>query len=555
MVESKNLKLKLGLCGLALTSFLALNSRANTVHADTVNGGNASAITWDSDQDDSQVVKEDSQQQMPAQSEHVQAPAVQSVPVQNKVEQPAQKQATVQSNVQNRQSQPNVAVANVSSTQAMPNRAEKSIVRQSNVETSTVNRLNADSAYNNQANVSVKVANLDATIPTRITNPQNNQVIVHYVKTNGQSAGLADQMIDVTKSGTFNYNVPAGYQLSNPKYTNTETTHDVTYTGILTESEYQNPDTISADKLKHVTFLTNLGSTVGFPGISVDNPFLFSDGRLDNGSNYLTGQQLLDAGFSLDDLKNSMIYYYASAHHPEDIAAAGDTDYSPSGEFENGKYYGRWPGHIMDQRLYPVNEFYDNNSFIMSDNLTKIDKILTNLKKYEWNEYGLDDPDHPTDHNRPYTKDFSDYYVITYSPMSDAKYNYVEPVHDAYVFQDNSGQVKSVAGNHVNIAVTKPQNVDPNSSDCRRQAQRVIHVAFPNGVKPKSYDSITDSAGNKLTLDSNNNLTQTVTFTRTKTVDGLTGTTLSQTSWKQTGAINAVTLPAIPGYTMVTNTK
>lgn len=68
MIQSKNLKLKLGLCGLALTSFLALNTRSNTVHADTVDSGNANAITWDSDQDDSQVAHEDSQQEKLTQS-------------------------------------------------------------------------------------------------------------------------------------------------------------------------------------------------------------------------------------------------------------------------------------------------------------------------------------------------------------------------------------------------------------------------------------------------------------------------------------------------------
>ena len=123
-MQNKNLKLKLGLCGLALTSFLAVNTHS-VVHADTMQDSNANnnAITWDSDSDDSQVVKEQSQQQV-AQAAQPKQSAAQSAPVQ-----PVQKQTTVQSK------QWQVAVSNVSSTPAQQNRAESSTVRQSSVQT------------------------------------------------------------------------------------------------------------------------------------------------------------------------------------------------------------------------------------------------------------------------------------------------------------------------------------------------------------------------------------------------------------------------------------
>ena len=158
----QNRNLKLGLCGLALTSFLAVNAHS-VVHADTVSDSNANnnAITWDSDSDDSQVVKNEPQQEKVSQS--VQTPIVQ----QNKAvqTQPAQKQVVEQpkqATVQVKQTQPvqnkKIMVSDVSSTSVSQKRAETSAVRQSNVQTSTVNRLNS-----NNANTNLRVANVQAT--------------------------------------------------------------------------------------------------------------------------------------------------------------------------------------------------------------------------------------------------------------------------------------------------------------------------------------------------------------------------------------------------------
>ena len=60
----------------------------------------------------------------------------------------------------------------------------------------------------------IKVANVNATDPIKITNPQNNQVVVHYTKTNGQAiSGLADRTIDLSNTSSGNY-APSGYQLT-----------------------------------------------------------------------------------------------------------------------------------------------------------------------------------------------------------------------------------------------------------------------------------------------------------------------------------------------------
>lgn len=812
MVESKNLKLKLGLCGLALTSFLAINAHS-TVHADTVqdNANNQNAITWDSDQDDSQVVKEDSNQEELSQSVQTQAPAVQkqqvvqsarpkqsavqSAPVQNKAVQPVQKQTTVQPK------QWQVAVSNVSSTVSAPNRAERSTVRQSNVETSTVNRLKANTVRNNQLNANLKVANVNATAnqgvrytnvltadeyndwskisddrlkdmtfatklwredpnrgyhsdagddvyvpfpdyktysgsngsdvvylkgsqlvnygvslndlrqsaihsykqdilhdysdgrlyrapyaessdykfdwgyvltpryvsncaqilqnlaknvkftsstdpdlynlqgkdfsadvnydndtfadelndhtyglsfevandsrynysrsvaypdttierssssaqpsvqynPVRITNPSDNTIIAHFVKTNGQSADISDQTIDLTKLGQGTYNLPSGYVLSNPHYTTSETTHNANFTNSLTNDEYSNWTKTPDDRLKNMTFAVQLfvlsddSWTKSNYDLNWDEYYMPDPDRDPNCAKsaivYLKGSQLLDQGFTVNDLRQSAEFGYIRDVLPTFKSSDRVSDNETNSYRSLTKYYGpvgvSSSGHLESTSeswtLEPANGYFSYYGYIMEpkykSNSQQILQNLANNVTFK-NMYA---PDTGTVNGvfdlKSKLSDPNYKFAVVFSTANPkavgSKYNYNMPVHDGYTFQDNSGQVKSVVGNHVNIAVTKPQNVDPNSSNCKRQAQRIIHVTFPNGVKPKSYDSITDSAGNKLTLDSNNDLTQTVTFTRSVTVDGLTGATLNQTSWQQHGAINAVTLPDIPGYTMV----
>lgn len=186
-MQNKNLKLKLGLCGLALTSFLALNAHS-TVHADTMQNNNTdnNAITWDSDSDDSQVVKEESQQQTAPQAVQKQA-----------------KQSTVQAS----QSQPvqnkKIMVSDVSSTSVSQKRAETSIVRQSNAQTSTANRLNA-----NKSQANIKVSNVQDVAQAPVQKQkvaQFNQGSKIYSLNNGPtvSKNNGDGYV-ITNAGTYN---------------------------------------------------------------------------------------------------------------------------------------------------------------------------------------------------------------------------------------------------------------------------------------------------------------------------------------------------------------
>ena len=175
-MQNKNLKLKLGLCGLALTSFLAVNAHS-VVHADTVSDSNANknAITWDSDSDDSQVVKEQPRQQTSLQSVQTQAKqsavqASQSQPVQNK----------------------KIMVSDVSST-----------VRQSNAQTSTVNRLNG-----NKSQANIKVSNVQDVAQSPVQKQkvaQFNQGSKIYTLngSNQLSKNNGDGYV-ITNAGTYN---------------------------------------------------------------------------------------------------------------------------------------------------------------------------------------------------------------------------------------------------------------------------------------------------------------------------------------------------------------
>ena len=124
------------------------------------------------------------------------------------------------------------------------------------------------------------------------------------------------------------------------------------------------------------------------------------------------------------------------------------------------------------------------------------------------------------------------------------------PVHrtNRFTFSDNSGNVKSVNGNTVDVTLTKPRSVNPEADTrCQSQATRTIQINFPDGQIPQSYDGIVDKSGK---------LVQTVHFTRTATEDALTGNILHYGNWTSDNkdhnfiGFEARTLPRIPGYTL-----
>ena len=474
-MQNKNLKLKLGLCGLALTSFLVVNAQ-NVVHADTVQNNNA--ITWDSDSDDSQVVKE--------------APEHQTAP------QAVQKQSTVQAS----QSQPvqnkKVMISDVSSTSVSQKRAETSNLCQSNAQTSTVNRLNAD---NHQA----KVANVNATVkdaPVQITNPQNNQVIVHYVKFNGQSAGLADQTIDVTK-GDGKYNAPSGYTLAkgDGSYKVSSTDNGATASVTMRAfdgSEYQSvlvndsavtndilgiikddirtnysslPFQDGSDPMSHVKSYSVVGSILGKndSGLTID--FSGGDGTADGQGVGLT-----------------YIYSYYDSHSGQEAQGSRNVAIPTGVAQDLQDYYNKYTLNILNSNGTGLWFGGDSNS---SDRLI----------------------------------------------MGDVSMNH------SYTFNDG-GSATSSTGDYINVPVTQPVSVN-DASQTRKTAERIISVNLPNdqGARDR-YKGM---------LNANNQIVQMITFTRTMTKDNLTGAVLSQSAWQGPSSFPSVTLPDIPGYTMTMN--
>lgn len=532
MVESKNLKLKLGLCGLALTSFLALNARGNTVHADTVSGNNADAITWDSDNDDSQVVSEEPQQDNSSQS--------------------VQTQGAVQSSVQKQE-----APATQSVQSNNQKRAETSVVRVSNFDTSAVNRNNAQNARA-QAN-RVKVSNVNATDAVRVTNPQNSQIVVHYVKTNGQSAGLHDQTISMSKSGNGSYSAPSGYTLAQGNGS-----YNVNVTSKETIPDFDTYWDVS-DKLhmhKGQSYQTETGATDfnmkwdlngNYDGavdgqLVTDNDAKRAVLNLVRNAAKATSQGDLLTGYTNDEGTSVPMNYFNISYDPLIYDSGEHADrflINYGGDNWDAVPYA-W---VQDSHYRNLND--EDSTYDWNDADFQLAEKIKNWWFATRKAAGIANPDSNAIFDDYVQNDNGGHGFPTY-PMFVGGSNGKQFANGDTIFTDG-GSATSAVGNSINVPVTKPQSVDPNSANCKRQAQRVIHIAFPNGVKPESYDSITDSAGNKLTLDSNNDLTQTVTFTRSVTVDGLTGATLNQTPWQQQGSINAVTLPDIPGYTMVTS--
>lgn len=181
------------LCGLALSSVFLINNKA-VVRADTVNDSNQqSAISWDSDLDDSQVVKT------------TQTKAEQAMP---------QKGDDHQQNV----------------VQSVQNNVEMSTVRSTSEQRSLTNQTKGaeiSSDADNQTSTANLVSNVDSANSTAIDDPTNNQVAIHFVNRLGvdQNTGY---IVDMNSNqNNIDYKLPTGYQLANTneKYSTSSSTN------------------------------------------------------------------------------------------------------------------------------------------------------------------------------------------------------------------------------------------------------------------------------------------------------------------------------------------
>ena len=537
----QNKNLKLGLCGLALTSFLALNAHS-VVHADTVQNNNANAITWDSDSDDSQVIKE--------------------APEQEKVSQSVQKQVPVQSHVQVSYSQPvqnkKIMVSDISSTSALQKRAEMSNLRQSNAQTSTVNRLNAD-------NHQVKVANVNATDPIKITNPQNNQIVVHYTNTKGQAvSGLADKTIDLSSTGNGNY-VPSGYSLA---HGSGQYSVNVTSREMIPDFDvYWNTETnkLHMDKnqsygssdfeLKwdsdghHVKWDTDGHHA---PSGAIDGELLTDNdakrlalnlvrnvAKATNNGYLLTGDNTegwaIDGG-SLHPMNYFRIEFDPCREDPNRLEGGTPFDRfyiefeSDNWDFEPGAW-------IVDSRYRAEAGHRHDPDFDSNKNDFQMAEKLKTWWLNKRTQSGIANP-HEDAYYTPIHDSGGEGYP-TYSLFVGGS-NGKQFANGDTVFTDGGSATSSV-GNHINVPVVQAVSVNA-GSDIRKVATRIISVNLPDDPAVKErYKDI---------LNANNQIVQTLSFTRTMTKDGLTGEVLTQTPWTGPSSFPSVTLPDIPGYTM-----
>ena len=601
MVESKNLKLKLGLCGLALTSFLAINAHS-TVHADTVDSGNANAITWDSDQDDSQVVKEDSNQSQPTQNAQGQAPAVQSV----------------QSNNQKR--------------------AETSAVRVSNFDTRVVNRNNAQNARP-QANVKVATVHDTAQMPVQKTKvAQFNQGSKIYTLngSNQLSKNNGDGYV-ITNAGMYNGRaVDIGVTINNVQnnqgtYTTKWSNGDKADVTGRTDANFKYQDSVllgqqgitpTVNKTRQRTDKTEVDTTIPYT-VKMYNYY-----KLDTSTGYYPDPtQISDAQARVTQYlaQNKEATLWEALQKVSGLDVMEQDDYSellsPDGKILEKKEPHSDPSYdVYKDEGKDLSGFDDEHETFHNDRLMEDiqkrrtanpDNPITDLMVFKGLEntgFGDDTiydrdveitipPEYDKGNAPTYTwKHYTDTQVTDHLQVdrvnpANLDYNYTVGLYDAQtgdLITDLKAEYKGKAGvqatastNVMNSAIKnkiqqinqnkatvsytgtkanddvafyqETRQVNPQDKNLNRSVQRVIHINFPNGKKPASYDSITDSAGNKLTLDSNNNLTQSMSFTRTG-VQNIVSGHVTYGNWQQHGAINAVTLPAIPGYTM-TQTK
>ena len=570
-MQNKNLKLKLGLCGLALTSFLAVNTHS-VVHADTMQDSNANnnAITWDSDSDDSQVVKEQSQQQV-AQAAQPKQSAAQSAPVQ-----PVQKQTTVQSK------QWQVAVSNVSSTPAQQNRAESSTVRQSSVQTSTVNRVNVQSQYDNQANANVKVSNVnsDAQMPvhTQIIAKLSNKAKTYAISIPTvwqDNTPLTYTGYDGEASlNSTNYNAftEAGWLYNGQYYSNQDALDKVINRDSAKTAQVA---TVNPQYMMNGTeFLTDTGITYNNHrlGLLVIPKFT----ELKQWTEYENGDPS-DVRYSNDGYLTPYTAGFLPALGPTEMewdASAGEKVPDKNLNWHTTYSYTAVPIDMnTGQTISGVG--IDGTATAKTD----IQTFLSN----QTGEYGGDSIITPfsdttvtggtvsSDQNlvSPYIKPFLDLInsgkISPYLPDINVDYYPVSGDHGGTqgIYNHYNTQDSELKGHGQNTTfhkfmddtiipytenllylTLKTRQVNPQDSRAHKSATRVISVNLPDDPAVKDrYKGI---------LNSNNQIVQTINFTRTGT-ENIADGAITWGKWSGPSSFPSVTLPDIPGYTITMN--
>lgn len=211
----KSRKLMVSLCGLALSSLFVLNNKS-VVHADIVSDAQNNAITWDSDQDDSQVVQSTqtkTEQAMPQKADDHQQNATQ--PVQNNAE-----MSTVRSSSADRLSATNKSATSVQNSRA-------NLI--SNVDSAAPRQTPAQQAPVQAKQKVASVQEVRAVNPVVIKNPAGNKVHVNWVNSKGEAIPDTNGYdIDLSKVGTQSeyHWIPNGYQLiKNGNFSVTKNTH------------------------------------------------------------------------------------------------------------------------------------------------------------------------------------------------------------------------------------------------------------------------------------------------------------------------------------------
>lgn len=552
-MQNKNLKLKLGLCGLALTSFLALNAHS-TVHADTVQNNNANnnAITWDSDSDDSQVVKEEPQQQTAPQS--------------------VQKQSTVQAS----QSQPvqnkKVMVSDVSSENV---NAEKRLVTSSKVTRPLTNNVATSQIQSVQNDVkqqvmqkSVQVSNVDSDAQM----PVQTQIVAQY-----------------NKNVKYYHIVLNARNPQDPTYhTTTQLEHDSERTGGWLGPQYvyaygsnrpsdadikKNPDIYGVNPNE---MLVDGNSPTDSSGFST-GPAETTNGL---GVSWAT-QELVDTGQTYNNQKIGILIIprwseyvegetWGSDGYPVGLQGTpwGDAGFLPAVRHEWTT--GEIGGYGVDVAKQPV--FNYSYTAIPIDlntgNIINGVKLMgTSLKGHRVADYYDLNSNFLTNSDPSYGTTITGGTLSTdpnqilpgvKTLINDIKAGKVQPdavatdhiEYDPHVFTDpNSADYKynqnTIIPEYQNLMflAIQTREVNPNNPNAKKQAKRIIHLNFPNGVKPASYNNI---------VDKDNNVVQTVTFTRSGT-ENLADGSVKWGPWQGDGKFASVTLPDIPGYTMTMN--